>query len=130
MSGVTLDAGALIAADRGNSEVLSYLRAAADLDLTVTVPAPVVAQAWRSPRQVRIARLLAACVVEDTGERLARQAGQLLGSAGRSDAADAIVVASAARRGATETILTSDPDDLGALAAQVPRHSQPAISRV
>ena len=110
--------------------MLSYLRAAADLDLTITVPAPVVAQAWRSPRQARVARLLAACVIEETGESLARQAGKLLGDSGRADAIDAIVVISAARRAPGETILTGDPDDLAALASYVPSPTRPAISRV
>jgi hypothetical protein len=55
--------------------------------------------------------------VEDIDAQLARTAGELCGEAGTSDAVDALVVASAARRG--DRILTSDPGDLARLADHV-----------
>lgn len=48
------------------------------------------------------------------GERLAREAGRLLGASGLSDIADALVVAEARRR-APATIVTGDSGDLSRL---------------
>jgi predicted nucleic acid-binding protein len=49
---------------------------------------------------------------------LAKSAGVLCGLAGTDDPVDALVVASAARRG--DDIVTTDPEDLAALAAVAP----------
>jgi predicted nucleic acid-binding protein len=60
-------------------------------------------------------RLLKTCdVVEVVGESLARRAASLRRHARRGSAVDALVVASAEPGG---TVLTTDPDDLEALAA-------------
>ncbi len=114
---LTIDAGALIAIDRDDRAMWSRLRHAVDRDAAPTVPAPVVAQVWRSGRQANLARAMAVCTVEPTDAALARAAGELCGRAQPHDAVDAIVVASAARRG--DAIVTSDPDDMRALAAHV-----------
>lgn len=82
------------------------------------VPAPVVTQAWRSGRQANLARALKDCRVEVVDEDLARRAGELCARARTTDAVDAIVVASAARRG--DAVVTSDPFDISRLAAHVP----------
>jgi len=59
VSGVTLDAGALIALDRGDRRVLVLLARARELGSTVTVPATALAQSIRRPRtQARLARLV------------------------------------------------------------------------
>lgn len=116
---MTLDAGALIAIDRGNRDLFVLLRAAVRRNGVVTVPAPVLGQVWRDgSRQARMASLLAACQIELTTEEMAKAAGVLLGRARRSDVIDALVVLGAARRG--DDILTSDPDDLSALVAAQP----------
>lgn len=116
---MTLDAGALIAIDRGHRDLFVLLRAAVRRNGVVTVPAPVLGQVWRDgSRQARMASLLAACQIELTTEEMAKAAGVLLGRARRSDVIDALVVLGAARRG--DDILTSDPDDLSALVAAQP----------
>ena len=56
--------------------------------------------------------------IHDSPLELAKAAGILCGRAGTSDPVDALVVASAARRG--DDIITTDPEDLRALAAVAP----------
>jgi predicted nucleic acid-binding protein len=114
---LTLDAGALIAAERGDRIFWALWKEAESRDVEVTVPAPVVVQVFRGPRSAVVARLLRACVVEPLDEARARRAGVLCGDCGSSDVTDAVVVASAALR--RDDILTSDPEDLAALAAFV-----------
>lgn len=59
MSGITLDAGGLIALDRGDRRVLVLLNRAVQLGMRTTVPATALAQALLSPvRQVRLSRLI------------------------------------------------------------------------
>lgn len=117
MSGLTLDAGALIAFERGDRRVLALVARARERSLPLAVPAGVVGQVWRDGRrQARLARLLASSTVEvealdDLG---ARAAGQLCGVAGTADVLDASVVLCARRRG--QGVVTSDPEDLGRLA--------------
>jgi predicted nucleic acid-binding protein len=55
--------------------------------------------------------------VDPVDEDLARRAGELLAATGTRDAVDAIVVASAARRG--DDVVTSDRVDIARLAAHV-----------
>lgn len=111
---LTLDAGALIAVDRGDRAVHALLKHETHGGHVTTVPAPVVGQVWRDgARQARLARLLRGCRVEPTTERDARAAGELLGAAGQSDVVDALVVLVAARSG--DEIVTSDPTDLRSL---------------
>lgn len=47
MSGLCLDAGALIALDRGDRAVVARLFRAVELGLPIVVPAGALAQAWR-----------------------------------------------------------------------------------
>lgn len=57
--GLTLDAGALIALDRGGRNARALLRTALAQERYITVPAGALAQAWRGgPRQARLARSL------------------------------------------------------------------------
>lgn len=64
-------------------------------------------------------RFLKICdIAEEIGEPLARRAARLRRQAGRGSAVDALVVATAEPDG---TVLTSDPDDLDALAAHAQR---------
>ena len=49
MSGVTFDAGGLIALDRDDRRVLALLARATERGLRVTVPATALAQAIRNP---------------------------------------------------------------------------------
>jgi predicted nucleic acid-binding protein len=115
VAGLTLDAGALIAYERGDERARAWLEEAFERAAVPTVPSVVVVQTWRGAGSARIAHLLKACRVEELDDSLAREAGVLLGRSGTSDVADAVVVASAARR--QDVVLTSDPGDVGALAA-------------
>ena len=120
MTGVTLDAGALIALDRDDRRVIALLARAAERGVRVTVPATALAQAIRHPaRQARLARLirqpttdLAALDGPD-----ATNVGILLAASQTSDIADAHVVICARRN--DQTIVTSDPTDLRRLDSTV-----------
>jgi predicted nucleic acid-binding protein len=115
VAGLTLDTGALIAAERNNRAFWAFFKEAFEREVVPVIPAPVLAQAWRGPRQARLAQVVKACFVEPLEERLAKTAGELLGRAKVSDVVDGTVVAGAARRG--DVVLTSDPRDLRRLAA-------------
>ena len=113
MAGLTLDSGALIAAERANRKFWAVWKEAVLRGVGITIPAGVLAQTWRG-NNVVIARLTRACVVEPFDKLAARQVGELLAQSRSSDVIDASVVLSAARR--NDAILTSDPQDLGYLA--------------
>jgi hypothetical protein len=113
MSGLTLDAGALIAFERNDRTVVAIIARARELNLRLAAPAGVVGQVWRDgSRQVRLARLLGSELVEiePLDDRRARAAGQLCGVAATADVIDASVVLCARARG--HAVLTSDLDDL------------------
>jgi PIN domain-containing protein len=113
VSGATLDAGALIAFERGKRKVVAIVARALDRRSTLAVPAGVVGQVWRDgSRQVRLVRLLASEIVEvpPLDDAAARAAGQLCGVRGTSDVVDASVVLCARER--AHRIITSDADDL------------------
>jgi BioD-like phosphotransacetylase family protein len=112
-TGVTFDAGGLIALDRGDRRVLVLLARATEVGAHVTVPATALAQAIRRPeRQARLARMIrqpgAAVVPLDRVD--ATSVGRLLSTSGTADIADAHVVICARR--ASQQVVTSDPDDL------------------
>ena len=115
MSAFVLDAGALIAVDRGERAMIARLRAAEEDGIGLRTSAIVVAQVWRDPagRQARLAQLLRAVDIRDVDDRLARDAGVLLGRAGAADPSAATVVLVAE---SGDHILTSDPGDLRRLA--------------
>jgi hypothetical protein len=118
--GITYDAGALIAADRAERRIWARHRALLAQREVPTVPAPVVAQAWRGGgRQALLARLLAGCGVEALDDGQARSVGSLAARAATTDIVDVCVVEGAIRR--RDLVLTSDPDDLQAIAAAVNR---------
>lgn len=117
MSGLTLDAGALIAIDRGERPILLLLARARETGDVITVPATALAQALRSPaRQVRLVRFcrqpstdLAALDGPD-----ATAVGLLLATSGTADIVDAHVVVCARR--AQQAVVTSDVHDIATLA--------------
>lgn len=107
-----LDAGALIALDRGDRDVWSLVTAAHRAGRRPTVPAPVIAQAWRgTARHARLATLLSGVDVVVADEPLCRRAGELLGGTGTADVLDALVALASADRPGSE-VLTSDPEDI------------------
>jgi predicted nucleic acid-binding protein len=113
MSGLTLDAGALIAAERGDLRVIALLARAARRSLTLAIPSAVLAQVWRAdPRQHRLHLLLGDDLVEvpplDRDEALA--VGTVCARTRTSDVVDASVAVCARRRG--HIVVTSDQDHI------------------
>lgn len=116
MSGLTFDAGGLIALDRNDRRVIALLARAWETGAQITIPTTALAQAIRQPaRQARLSRLtrqpttrLAALDGVD-----ATRVGVLLGTSKTSDLVDAHVVICAARN--SDAIVTSDPRDLARL---------------
>jgi hypothetical protein len=120
-AGITLDAGALIALDRGDKRMIALLRQALKQGCAFRVPAGVLGQAWRDGRvQVTLARFLRSEEVEivPLDEQLARSCGELCGAANTSDVIDASVVILARER--RDPIITSDPHDLRRLDPAAP----------
>ena len=115
MSALILDAGALVAVDRGNRAMIARLRAAQQHGLDLRSNAMVVAQVWRDRhgRQAGLAQMLRAVDVRAVSPDDGRRAGVLLGMTGTSDPVDATVVLLASPG---DRIVTSDPQDLAALA--------------
>jgi predicted nucleic acid-binding protein len=113
VTGVTLDTGALIALERGEPRVTALLkRALDDSDAIVHIPAGVLAQALRGPRQVRLTRLLKhrRTSVVPLDATTAQVIGLLLGARDGDDVVDASVVVCARRHG--QPVVTGDPRDL------------------
>ncbi|MEP6462618.1 MAG: PIN domain-containing protein [Frankiaceae bacterium] len=118
---LVLDAGALIAVERGDRNTAAVIEAARQEHRAVVVPAGVVGQVWRGGgRQARLARLLGArgVLVEPLTDTGARAAGVLCGAAGTADVIDASVVLAARRHHAP--VISSDRDDLQALDPTIP----------
>ena len=113
VSALVLDAGALVAIDRDDRGIVSLLAAARAEGFDIRTNGVVVAQVWRDgARQARLARLLRATDVREVDEGVGRSAGELLGSSGTSDVADATIVLLAV---AGDRIVTSDPIDIARL---------------
>lgn len=113
--GVTYDAGALIAAERGERRMWARHRALLANRAVPTVPAPVVAQTWRGGgRQALLSKLLVGCHVEALDDHQARRVGALATKAATADIVDASVVEGALRR--SDLVLSSDCADLEAIA--------------
>lgn len=113
MTGVTLDAGGLIALERRNRRMLVLLERARQTGARITLPAPALAQVLRHPERqvplVRLSRQVTTDVVA-LGRPDAIGVGRLLAASGTADVVDAHVVISARRAG--QPVVTSDPDDL------------------
>ena len=110
MAGITYDAGALVAAERDDRRMWALHRRALERGGVPTVPAGVLAQAWRVGPQPQLSRLLAGCRVEDLNEIRARSAGAACAAAGTADVIDATVVIGAAAR--ADLVVTTDRVDL------------------
>lgn len=112
---LVLDAGALLAYERGDRTVRAFLVRAHAVGRGVRTTSAVVAQVWRDgARQVPLVRLLKGVEELDLDGAAARRIGRLLGAAGVADIADGSVVDAAVEG---DEILTSDPDDIARLAA-------------
>ena len=120
MSGITFDAGGLIALDRNDRRVLALVARARERGMRITIPATALARAIRNPaRQARLSRL-----IRQIGTNLialdgpdATAVGLLLARTGTADVVDAHVVVCAQR--ASQAIVTSDATDLSRIAPDV-----------
>jgi hypothetical protein len=121
-AGLTLDAGALLALDRPGRAVTMQAR----LDETVRrggticIPAGAIAQAWRGPRQVRLARLLKSLGIEIAimTPNVARSVGLLCARSGHDDVIDVHVALCARER--RHAVVTGDPDDMSRIYPGLP----------
>jgi predicted nucleic acid-binding protein len=113
-AGLTLDTGALLALDTPSGALLMQARIdeAVRRGGTICVPAGAIAQAWRSPRQVRLARLLRTRDLEVAVMTLsvARVVGEMCARSGHPDVIDVHVALCARER--THAVVTSDPEDI------------------
>ncbi len=113
--GVTYDTGALIAGDRNDRAMWALHAGFLTEEVSPTVPAPVIAEAWRGgSRQANLARFLALCTVEHMDEVQARAVGVLAGKAAHDDIVDVTVVEGAARR--RDAVITSNPTHIRTIA--------------
>lgn len=118
--GVTYDAGALIAANKNDRKMWRLHATFLALEMIPTVPAPVLAQAWRGgSRQASLARLLKLCNVEMMDEESAKRVGVLAGRANHDDIVDVAVVETALSRG--DAIVTSNPTHIAQIVAAAGR---------
>jgi predicted nucleic acid-binding protein len=122
-TGITLDTGALLALDHPSQAVAMQAR----LDEvrrrggTICIPAEVVAQAWRSSRQARLARLLKSSDLDIAVMTLsvARSVGLMGADTNHDDVVDVHLVLCARQR--HHAIVTSDPHDIARVDPTVPR---------
>jgi hypothetical protein len=107
MGGITYDTGALIAAERNDRRMWALHAAFLAEEVVPTVPAPVLAEAWRGgSRQASLSRLLAMCIVEDMTNAQAKAVGVLAGTSDHDDVVDVAVVEGALRRG--DAVITAN----------------------
>jgi predicted nucleic acid-binding protein len=111
------DTGVLIAAERDNRHIWADHRARLEAGVVPVTTAPVVAQASRSSRQVQLRRFLRGCDIVAFEAIQAHPVGALLAKSATSDIVDAHVAVTASLTSAV--VITSDPEDLRALAAHV-----------
>jgi predicted nucleic acid-binding protein len=116
-SRLILDSGAVIAWSRGDNRLRAMLREAIAQNVELRVPVVVLAETLRGgPRDAPVNRVLKATGTAPTNATTGRRAGMLLGRTGGRNAADALVAAESLTV-AGSVVVTSDPDDLGALLA-------------
>ena len=110
MSALLLDAGALVAIDKGDPRIAVILRVAQRERLPLRTSAAVVAQVWRDgAKQVNLGRALRGVSVRPLDSESARRAGELLGASGTSDVVDAHFALSV---DSDDRVLTSDTEDV------------------
>lgn len=115
MPGVTYDTGALVAGERNDRRMWALHAGFLAEDVVPTVPAPVLAEAWRGgARQASLSRLLAMCDIEPMSEEQARKVGVLAAKATHNDIVDVTVVEGAIRR--HDAVITSNEDHIRLIA--------------
>ena len=110
MRALVLDAGAFVAAERGDRRMLARLGAAHRHGIDLRASAVVVGQVWRDGRrQATLSRLLRSVDVRGVRREDGHAAGELLARSNSSDVIDAACVLLATDG---DAIVTSDPSDL------------------
>jgi hypothetical protein len=115
VSVVVYDAGALIAADRDDVRFMALHRGWIRGGVVPVLAPSVLAQVWRSPRQVQLARVVTGCRPHTLDLDGAREVGRLLAASRTTDVVDASVVI-ACRGLAPVAVVTSARGDLTRLA--------------
>jgi predicted nucleic acid-binding protein len=113
MKDVVLDAGALIALERGDQLLRGYVLLAERGHVVLATSSAVIAQVWRGgARQARLSRFLNSDLVveEPLAATACRRIGVLAAATGATDVVDGHVAVIALERDAV--VLTSDPVDL------------------
>lgn len=114
-AGLTLDTGALLALDQPSKAIVMQARIAETRRRggTLCIPLGVVAQAWRNPRQVRLARLLKSSDVDLVVMTMsaARSVGLVCAESDHDDVIDVHLALCARER--HHAVVTSDPGDIG-----------------
>jgi predicted nucleic acid-binding protein len=106
---IVLDTGALVALERRKQRAMHVWVMARRDKIDLVVPGVVISEWWRGRTDVR-ERILAGLTVEPVGVQLGKMAGEAIAATPGAGAVDAVVMALAARLGAT--VFTSDVDDL------------------
>lgn len=115
-----VDAGPLIALDRGDLRARALLGRVDNDDRPIIIPAGALAQAWRDgSRQVALSRLLQrySTTIAPLDLVAAKAVGRLLARTRTRDVVDAHLALVAQARGGT--IVTGDADDIRRLAPNV-----------
>ena len=86
----------------------------------ICIPVEAVAQAWRGPRQVRLARLIKSSDADIAvmTATVARAVGSLCAATGHTDVVDVHVALCARDR--HHVVVTSDPDDIARIDPTLP----------
>ncbi|MGH3928314.1 MAG: type II toxin-antitoxin system VapC family toxin, partial [Pseudonocardiaceae bacterium] len=117
-----MDAGALIAIERGDRRLRVLVDETERAGWSIVVPVGPLAQVWRGgARQAALARFLNSTDRVDIVEwdaATARATGVLCGRMGTSDVVDASVALCARER--NHHVVTSDPQDFAVLDPQLP----------
>lgn len=118
---VVLDAGALVAVERGDRDMIAVIKRERLADRAPVTHGGVIGQVWRGGRggQAGLGRLLPGVDVRALDDDLGRRAGVLLGVARVADVIDAAVVVLAEDG---DEVFTSDTTDLARLARAAGRH--------
>lgn len=106
---LVFDTGMLIALERRKQRALAIARAARVHRHRPIVPSACVAEWWRGRTDVREA-ILKSVVIRHTDDLLVKVAGEAVLTVPSATTVDALVMATAARVGAT--VYTSDIDDM------------------
>ncbi len=121
-AGLTFDTGALLALDQPSKALRMQARLAETRRRggSICIPIGVIAQAWRGPRQARLARLLRSPDIDIALLTLpiARTVGTICAASGHSDVIDVHVALCARER--HHAVVTSDPDDIAAIDPRLP----------